>query len=487
MNIGQIFENAPDLDVETIMTDSRSKAERGIFFCIQGMVNDGHDFIDQAIANGAICIVHSRPLKTYQKNITYLMVKDTNQALNDFTAAFYGDVTRRMQVFGVTGTNGKSTIAWVTRWVVDHFTPCGYIGTIGMYYQGKLFDCPLTTPDPVFLHRSCRQMYDAGCRALALEVSSIGLEEHRVDAVAFDVVSFTNLTHDHLDYHGNFENYYHAKRKLFTMITPRQKAVINIDDKYGLRLTGETTGKVVTYAIYRPADYRAVNVRLYPDHTEFTLVYQDRRYSVTTNLVAEFNVYNLLAVIGMTHEAGYPLDEILELLKSVPQVLGRMEHIDEGQPFDVLVDYAHTPDGFEKVFTYGRAITAEDKRMIVVFGSAGHRDARKRSELGQIADRNCKVIILTTEDCRMEDPEAIAAQIKEGIQEHPCTFVEDRFAAIQQALEIANPGDTVLILGKGDETYQDLRDGKQHWMGDNVAARQILRNLYGGTAKGDGK
>ena len=478
MNIAELFQNAPNLEVKEIMTDSRRKSDQAIFFCIRGMVNDGHDFIDQAVENGAICIVHSRDLDSYLPNVTYLKVADTMAALNEFCAAFYDHVTSKMKVYGVTGTNGKSTTAWVLRYLVGNFVKCGYIGTIGMIVDEKLESCPLTTPDSVFLHKVCKEMYDAGCRAVSMEVSSIGLEEHRVDSVDFDVVSFTNLTHDHLDYHGTFENYYQAKKKLFDLMSVDGKGVINIDDKYGQRLVSEIHCQPVTYAIYQDADYRAINIRLYNDHSEFDLLHEGVRYPVYTNLVAEFNIYNLLGVIAMLAEDEYPLEKIIPLLRNIPQVLGRMELINEGQPFNVMVDYAHTPDGFEKVFKYAKAITPNGKRIISVFGCAGARDTRKRPVLGRIADENCEIVVLTSEDPRMDDPEEISREIKAGITEHVSLFVEDRYNAIRQAIELANSGDTVIILGKGDEDYLDIKGKKEHWMGDQKAAQEILRNLF---------
>lgn len=486
MNIANMFENAPDLDVKSIMTDSRVPGEQAIFFCIKGMVHDGHSFVEQAISNGAICIVHSEDLDDYQTGITYLMVNNTIQALNEFTAAFYGDVTKKMRVYGVTGTNGKSTIAWVTRYMVNNFMKCGYVGTIGLVEQeGELLDSPLTTPDTVTIHKMCRSMYDNGCRAVSMEVSSIGLEEHRVDTIDFDVVSFTNLTHDHLDYHGNYENYYQAKKKLFTLTGPEKVAVINIDDNFGRRLYDESIARAVSYSVNQLADYRAVDIRLFSDHSEFNILHKGQKHFVYTNLVAMFNIYNLLAVVAMLHEDGFDFEQLIPLLKEVPQVLGRMENIYGGQPFTVIVDYAHTPDGFRQVFEYARKITPHHNRIICVFGCAGARDTKKRATLGSIADEFCKMIVITSEDPRRENPEEIARQIKEGIHNNVCIFIEDRYSAIKQAIELSNPNDTVLILGKGDENYMDINGAYEDWMGDQKAALEICQNLYGNDEEED--
>lgn len=480
MNIAEMFENAPDLNVETVMTDSRKKCENGIFFCIPGMVHDGHDFVDQAISNGAICIVHSKQLENYVPGVTYLMVEDTIKALNEFTAAFYGDVTKKMTVFGVTGTNGKSSIAWMTRYLVHQFVPCGYIGTLGILEDTEeISENPLTTPDTVLLHKTCKDMYDRGCKAVAMEVSSIGLEEHRVDSVAFDYVSYTNLTHDHLDYHGNYENYFNAKKKLFLKSSIDNRiGIVNIDDPYGARLMNEATIPVVSYAVNQPATYRATNVRLFADHTEFNLVYDGKRYPVWTNLIAMLNVYNLLNVIGFMHEAGYEFDQFIPLLRTMPRVLGRMETINEGQKFNVLVDYAHTPDAFEKVFEFAKAVTKKGNRIITIFGCAGARDTKKRPIMGQIADENSDVVILTTDDPRWEDPAKIAEDIRKGMSKAVCMFMKDREQAVRQAIELANPGDTVMLLGKGDEEYYYFQDGRTPCVSDRDAAIKAIHEIY---------
>ena len=479
MNISEMFENAPDLNVETIMTDSRKKCEKGIFFCLPGMVHDGHDFADQAISNGAICIVHSKELKEYQPGITYLMVEDTMKALNEFTAAFYGNVTKDMTVFGVTGTNGKTSIAWMTRYLVHQFVKCGYIGTLGILKSTEeISENPLTTPDTVLLHKSCKEMYDEGCRAVAMEVSSIGLEEHRVDSVDFNFVSYTNLTHDHLDYHGNYENYYQAKKKLFLKSNDNRVGIINIDDPYGARLFNEATVPVLSYSVNQPATYRATNVKLCADHTEFNLVHEGKRYPVYTNLIAMLNVYNLLNVIAFMHEAGYTFEQIIPLLKTMPRVLGRMETINEGQKFNVLVDYAHTPDAFEKVFEFAHAVTNKGNRIITIFGCAGARDTKKRPVMGRIADENSDVVILTTDDPRWEDPAKIAEDIRKGMSKSRVMFMKDREQAVRQAIELANPGDTVMLLGKGDEEYYYFQDGRAPCVSDRDAAIKAIHDIY---------
>ncbi len=480
MDISEIFENAPHLVIENIMTDSRVKMEKAIFFCIIGLVNDGHDYVKQAIDNGAICVVHSKDLDKYYEGVTYLKVDDTLGALNMFVSHFYGDVSQKMKVYGVTGTNGKTTIAWVIRYLVSRFENCGYIGTIGYMWDEMINDTFLTTPDVEVLHRMLKEIYDHGCKTVSLEVSSQGLDLRRVEAVKFDYAIFTNLTHDHLDYHGTMENYYNAKAKLFKMIGEDKKAIINIDDSYGERLLNDARCECVTYGIKNNAAYMAKNIELFNDHSCFDLVYGGNSVHIETNLVAEFNIYNLLAVLATLIEDGYKIEDLLPYLKTIPQVLGRAETIDCGQSFNVIVDYAHTPDGYEKIFEYINAITKENGRIITVFGAHGARDHKKRPMIGKIVDDNSDVIILCSEDNHWEDPYEICSEIATGITKHSWLYIEDRYDAIRQGLELANKDDTVCILGKADEQYFKIGDGKVYWMGDNNAAKEILNKMLKG-------
>jgi len=485
MNISAIFENAPDLEVKNIMTDSRVKMKNAIFFCVAGLVNDGHDFINQAIENGAICIVHSKDITDYKEGVTYIQVEDTLGALNIFTAAFYGNVTHKMKVYGVTGTNGKTTIAWVIRYLVANFKKCGYIGTIGYMWDENINDSFLTTPEVNVIHKMIKQIYNHGCRPIAIEASSQGLAMRRVESIDFDYAIFTNLTHDHLDYHLTMENYYEAKSRLFTDIGHDKCAVINVDDAYADRLIADCSCRVVTYGIEKPADYLAKDVREFADHTEFTLVHDGNEYPIYTNLVALFNVYNLLAVLATLMEDGYKIEKLQPLLNSIPQVLGRAERIEEGQNFNVIVDYAHTPDGYEKIYEYVNKITEPGKRIITVMGAHGARDHKKRPMIGKIADENSDVIILCSEDNHWEDPVEITQQIAEGISKHSYVYIEDRYDAIRQGIELANAGDTVCVLGKADERYFKIGDGKVDWMGDDEACRQILRGMLEGDKNGN--
>lgn len=478
MKLSNIFEKAPNIEIGELTTDSRVKTKNGMFFCLDGLSTNGHRFIPQAIKNGAICIVHSETLEKYEEGIAYIKVKNVNQTLSKVVNIFYKSPSKSMKMYGVTGTNGKSTVTNIICDIYNRFSSCGYIGTIAIRYNNIDLPPDLTTPNPIYLNDTLRKMADAKVKAVALEVSSHGLDLGRVDGIDFDVAVFTNFTYDHLDFHGTMENYFDAKKKLFTNMKKDGISILNVDDSYYEKLRSACHTKVVTYGIENEADYRADNIHLYTNHSTFTLIYKENRYEVDTNLVAMYNIYNLLAAIASLVETGFTIEEILPHLGNIHQIDGRMESIDEGQPFHIIVDFAHTPDGMEKVYQYAQNITPEGNDIITVFGSAGKRDSAKRKVFGEIADKYCDFIILTEDDPRDEDPKAIADQIKEGITSTNTIYIDNRYDAIRMAIESANVHDTIMILGKGDEEFMYREDGKSPWLGDNNAVKEIIHKYY---------
>lgn len=478
MLLSNLFDQAPAIEINQLATDSRLVMDRAMFFCLEGFNFDGHNFINQAIENGAICIIHSKDIETRTKGIVYIKVNDVAATLNHISSRFYDYPTSKMFVYGITGTNGKSTIANIIRDVHNKFEPCGYIGTISISYGDVTLPPDLTTPDAITIQRISSDMVNAGMKALALEASSHGLELKRIDGVDFDIAIFTNFTYDHLDFHGTLDNYLNAKKKLFSMIKKEGTCILNADDPMYKEFLSSCNGKVVTYGITSEATYRADNIKLGTSGSSFTLIYQMQSYEVQTNLVALYNIYNLLAAIAALHRKGFELESILEKLNSLSQVDGRLEKINEGQPFNVFVDFAHTPDGLTKVFEYARLITPVDRHIIAVFGSAGKRDTKKRKVFGEIASQYCNMIILTEDDPRDENPADIANEIKEGITDTNHIYLENRYDAIRAAIEMANVDDTILILGKGDETYIYRELGREPYCGDHVAAKEIIRKYY---------
>ena len=477
MLLSNIFNDAPDIEIKNLMSDSRKKSRDGLFFCLKGMVFDGHRFVNQAIEQGAIAIVHSDDLPSKKEGIVYIQVKDVLKALNQVAHTFYEKPSSKMDVYGVTGTNGKSTTASLIHYLNSRSQLSGYVGTISIEYADIKRPALLTTPDAIDTHRIFADMVKANVKSAAIEVSSIGLEQRRVDTVNFNVGVFTNLTHDHLDYHGNMENYFIAKAKLFELLPKNGLAVINLDDDYGKRLVDYTNARVLTYGEYESADYIVDDIELHPKNSTFKLIdtLEDKEYTIATNLVAKFNVLNLTAaLIAVSHQRKIPMETLIDYCQNIPQVEGRMEVIHSDCLFTTIVDFAHTPDGFIQCFEYAKSITNEDNRIIVVFGSAGKRDTKKRHVLGEIADLYCDMIILTEEDQRNEDVLEICNQIKRGIKNSNTITITDRASAIRQAISLANSNDTVLILGKGDETYLDKEFGKEYYLGDHKIAKQAL-------------
>ncbi|MGM9941131.1 MAG: UDP-N-acetylmuramoyl-L-alanyl-D-glutamate--2,6-diaminopimelate ligase [Bulleidia sp.] len=478
MKLTELFDNVPDVEISNLMADSRKKRPDSIFFCVKGMMFDGHKFIDQAIENGARVIVYSEDLDHMRDDVTYIRVRNVLDAYNYVADAFYGHPSHRLKMYGVTGTNGKSSIACIIRDVLNGIMPTGYIGTISIEYGNIKLPPLLTTPDIDDLHGILGEMVENGIQACALEASSIGIEQGRVDAIDFDACIFTNLTHDHLDYHGTMTNYMHAKKKLFDRLKPEGFAITNVDDPYGLAVVADTKAKVVTYGIEKDADYRVTQYQLSKECTRFTLVAGDREYEIETNLVAKFNLYNVVAAIAAMHEMGINIMDMQEALRQLPQIEGRMQRISDGQPFNILVDFAHTPDGIEKVCQYASAITPKNKRIIAITGSAGKRDSIKRPIFGRILDKYCDMIILTEDDPRDENPLDIAHEIAAGITHKNYIFDMDRYDAIRQAVEIANPNDTIIILGKGDERFIYREFGREPYEGDDAIAHEVLQKYY---------
>ncbi len=477
MKLNILFKNAKPIEIESLMSDSRLVLKNSLFFCLKGMKHDAHQHISQAVDNGAVAIVHCEELSTYIPFVEYIKVEDGFAQLNRCAALFYDNPCDKLKVFGVTGTNGKTTIAKIIKTVYSTHLNCGYIGTIGLEYGTVIEKPDYTTPEVINLHEVLNKMVKAKMKAVAIEISSQGLEQHRVDALKLKTAVFTNLTHDHLDYHGTMENYYQAKKRIFNLLSNDGYAILNIDDPYGKRLSEELTCKKKTTAVLAEADYKADNIRFKEDSTFFDLTVNEKTYKVETNLLGMFNVHNLLGAIATCHLNGVRLPNILESVKTLPQVDGRLQHVKLGQSYRVIVDYAHTPDGFEKVFEYAEIITPKDHKIITVFGAAGLRDTKKRAILGSVADKYCTNIILTEEDPRTEDSLDILEQIASGIKNTRHLIILDRYDAIRQAFELANRNDTVLILGKGNEEYIYRCNGKEPWIGDVTASEQILTEI----------
>ncbi|MDB4898031.1 MAG: UDP-N-acetylmuramoylalanyl-D-glutamyl-2,6-diaminopimelate ligase [Firmicutes bacterium] len=473
----------PDCAVGGVTADSRNVVPGDVFVSIPGARVDGHQFIAQAVERGAVAVVAQRPF-TVPEGVGAVLVEDSRYALSALSDKFYGSPSRKLKLVGITGTNGKTTIAFLTKAVAEAAgRKPGVIGTAGMLLGSEVLEAKsgYTTPEAPTVHRLLAEMASRHADAVAMEVSSHALEQQRVAHCRFAVAVFTNLTHEHLDYHQDMESYFQAKAKLFQMLEPGAFAVINLDDPYGPRFAAQVPEGVhlLTYGFAREALVRAEDVLLTAFGVAYRLVTPTGEARVESpSLFGRYNVSNALGAIAVGMALGYGMDAGVTAMRTAKGAPGRFERIDCGQDFTVVVDYAHTPDGFEKLLSDVVKIKAPGTKVSIVFGSAGHRDKTKRPDMGRIAAEYCDVLVLTEEDPRTEDAAEISRQIASGVRrpEVEVRLIEDRVEAIGNAIRMAAPGDIVLITGKGNETELEVQHPTT-WHGDVPTAAEALQRL----------
>src|SRR3954469_22171975 len=464
---------APGVEISSLAYATGDVTAGSLFFCVPGFRADGHDFAPAAIEAGAAALVVERPLGL---GVPEVQVPSVRAAMGPIASRFYGEPTRELQVVGITGTNGKTTTAFLTRAILERVgTQCGLIGTVKYVIGGAEQEATRTSPEAVDLQRSFRAMLDAGDRACAMEVSSHALELQRTAGIEWACRVFTNLTQDHLDFHRTMEDYFLAKRRLF--VEGDAPSVVNADDPYGKRLA-EQVG-ALTYSVGGEADYRASDVEFDASGSGFSLAAPEGSVRVHIQLPGLFNVSNALAAIAASVQLGVPLDDAAAAVGDAERVPGRLEPVDEGQDFAVLVDYAHTPDSLENVLRGARELTAG--RLHVVFGAGGDRDRDKRPLMGAAAVQNADRVIVTSDNPRSEDPQSIVAQILGGTGDGVEQEV-DRRHAIATAIDTAAAGDVVVIAGKGHEQGQEFENGRKEPFDDVTVAREALRARLGATA-----
>lgn len=455
--------------VDELSYDSRKVGPGTLFFCVPGEKVDGHDFAPQVVAAGAAALVVERELEVA---VPQVVVGDARAAMAPAAARFYGDPTRELRVVGVTGTNGKTTTAFLVREILEGAgIATGLLGTVKQVVGGREESVERTTPEAIDLQATYRRMLDAGDRACAMEVSSHAMALRRADAIHFEVALFTNLTQDHLDFHADMEDYFGAKRKLFE--AGPGTAIVNVDDAYGRRLAAEF--ECVTFSAEgAEADYSARDVSFDAGGARFTV----GALEVRTGLPGHFNVANALGALAVAVAMGVEPETAAAGLARAARVPGRFEPVDEGQGFAVLVDYAHTPDSLENVLRAARRLTAG--RLISVFGAGGDRDRDKRPKMGRAGAELSDLAVVTSDNPRSEDPAAIVAEVVAGTEGAGAAEVVvegDRRAAIALALGRAEPGDTVVIAGKGHEQGQEFEGGRKIPFDDREVAREELRKL----------
>ena len=470
-------------DVNGLSCDSRLVEQGDLFFALTGVHAEGGNFVRDATERGACGVVTDRDLP--ETSIPIVRVPAAREAMADIANAFYGFPSSMLAVSGVTGTNGKTTTAWIVRHLCETVgRSCGLIGTIEYILPGISEPASRTTPESIDLQRMLARMRDGGFKASSLEVSSHALVQHRARGIEFDAAIFTNLTQDHLDYHKTMEEYFDAKTLLFTQIAAqtrkKARAVINSDDRFGRRLLDRIGSHSHTsFGQGSNCNYRASDIHYSTMGTTFRLDAKGRSYLVRSPLIGLFNVYNTLAAMAAVTAMGLELRRVVAAVASIPQVPGRMQRVAVHRNFQAFVDYAHTPDALENVLKTLRLISPA--RLITVFGCGGDRDHGKRPLMAAMAEEYSDLVILTSDNPRSEDPLAILREAEKGFRSSGYEVRVDREAAIQRAVELAGANDMILVAGKGHETYQEMATGRNPFDDVSVTARAMSHKPFAET------
>lgn len=462
-------------EITSIENDNRKVQQGSLFVCIKGYTVDGHEFAESAVKNGAVAILAERQL---QLDVPVVIVNDTNRAMAVLADAFYEHPTKRLHLIGITGTNGKTTTSHlIEKILTDSGKKTGLIGTMYTKIGNEILETKNTTPESLTLQKTFKQMVDSHVEAAVMEVSSHALDLGRVQGCDYNVAVFTNLTQDHLDYHHTMEEYKRAKSLLFSQlgntfdVEHPKFAVLNADDPASETYKKSTAAHVVTYGIDHQADIKATNIEMTSSGTSFELAVSGKVYSMKIQLIGKFSIYNVLASVTAALVSGISLEQIIQSIENVKGVAGRVELVNAGQNFTVIVDYAHTPDSLENVLKTVQQFAKG--KIFVVVGCGGDRDRTKRPLMAKIACRYATDPIFTSDNPRSEDPLAILKEMEEGVHGENYLVIPDRKEAIVKAVASAAAGDIILIAGKGHETYQII--GKQvHDFDDRLVAQKAI-------------
>lgn len=473
----EIIKGDTNIDITGIEHDSRKISKGNMFIAIKGFTVDGHSFINQALEKGANCIVVERDVNIDRDGVTVIKVNNTVDSLAKFSSVFYGNPTKKLNLIGVTGTNGKTSITYLIKGIFEtNGEKTGIIGTMGSIIDDKLIENDNTTPDSLTIQKHLMEMVNADTKYCAMEVSSHALDLNRVEYMDFQVGVFTNLTKDHLDYHLTMDNYYESKLKLFNRT--KRYNIVNIDDSYGRRLINDIKNQVpiITYGIDEKADVYATDIEYHVKGVDFTLNCSKGSIPINLKLLGKFSVYNALAAIACGLVYDLDLTTIKKGIESVKGVKGRFEIVPTGRDFSVIIDFAHTPDGLEKVLTTIDQFA--QGRKVVVFGAGGNRDRTKRPIMGETVAKHADLCIVTSDNPRYEDPDQIIKDIIVGIEKVNGNYVAitDRKEAIEYALLNAEPKDTILLAGKGHETYTIIK-GEVIPFDERQIVLDILKNM----------
>lgn len=450
-------------EVSELVFDSRKVTDNSLYIAMRGTVVDGHSFITSSIEKGATAIVCEELPETLAENVTYIKVKDSAKTLGHLASNFYGNPSRKLKLIGVTGTNGKTSVSTL---LFDVFKNLGYdsalLSTVEIRIGEEVIPATHTTPDVITINKILAEAVEKGCEFAFMEVSSHGIAQNRIEGLHFKVAGFTNLTHDHLDYHKTFEEYLKTKKRFFDELEDTAIAITNVDDKNGNVMLQNTKAKKKSYALKTMADYHGKLLEI--DFNGMLLNFNGKEF--WTTLTGKFNVYNLLLVFGIAEELGFEQDEILQAISKLKRVSGRFETFKSDGGIFFIVDYAHTPDALENILDSINDIRTKNERLITVFGCGGDRDHSKRPEMGNIATKKSTLAIITSDNPRTEDPGQIIKEIEAGVEPQnfsKYTSIPDRKEAIKMAIKFAEPKDIVLVAGKGHENYQEINGVKHHF------------------------
>ncbi|MGX9987339.1 UDP-N-acetylmuramoyl-L-alanyl-D-glutamate--2,6-diaminopimelate ligase [Soonwooa purpurea] len=485
MNLEKLLANIPvlktkgslDKEISMLAFDSRKVVENSLYVAIKGVLADGHSFINSAIEKGAKAIVCETLPEISQNDVTYILVENSSKALGHLASNFYDNPSQKLNLVGVTGTNGKTT---VTTLLFDIFKNLGYqsalISTVEYRIADEVIPSTHTTPDVIRLNEMLAKAVEEGCEYAFMEVSSHGIVQDRIEGLHFKVAGFTNITRDHLDYHKTFDNYLAAKKRFFDELEASAVAITNADDKNGNVMLQNTKASRKSFAMKTMSDFHGKLLEV--DFNGMLLNFNGKEF--WTTLTGKFNVYNLLLAYGIAMELGMKENEILQAISKLHRVNGRFETLKSDSGIFFVVDYAHTPDALENILDSINEIRTKNERLICVFGCGGDRDHGKRPQMGKIASQKATVAIITSDNPRTEDPTAIIKEIETGVE--PQNFnkyisIPDRKEAIKMAIKFAEPKDIVLVAGKGHETYQEI-NGVKHHFDDKEVIRELL-NLMG--------
>ncbi|WP_263601858.1 UDP-N-acetylmuramoyl-L-alanyl-D-glutamate--2,6-diaminopimelate ligase [Chryseobacterium sp. PET-29] len=471
MQLNELLKRIPVLEIHgddsreisQLVFDSRKVTDNSLYIAMRGTVVDGHSFIAASEEKGAKAIVCEEFPDNLNEDITYVKVKNSSKALGQLASNFYGNPSEKLKLIGVTGTNGKTSVSTL---LFDVFKNLGYdsalISTVEIRIADQIIPATHTTPDVITINKILAQAVEEGCEFAFMEVSSHGIAQNRIEGLHFKIAGFTNLTHDHLDYHKTFDEYLKTKKRFFDELDGTAVAITNIDDKNGNVMLQNTKAAKRSYALKTMADYHGRLLEV--DFNGMLLNFNGKEF--WTTLTGKFNVYNLLLVFGIASELGFEQEEILQAISQLKRVSGRFETFKSDGGIIFIVDYAHTPDALENILDSINDIRTKNERLITVFGCGGDRDHAKRSEMGNIATKKSTLAIITSDNPRTEDPAAIIKEIEAGVEPQnfsKYTSIPDRKEAIKMAIKFAEPKDIVLVAGKGHETYQEINGVKHHF------------------------